>query len=58
MAIVEDVVLSVVKAFQSDTVTAGGASQTFTITVTNDGVSNADNVTLTDSVDTAWSWAR
>ena len=50
-SVVEDVVLSVTKTFNSDTVTAGGASQTFTVDVTNAGVSDADNVTLTDTVD-------
>ena len=39
------------KTFDSDTVTAGGASQTFTIAVTTAGVSDADNVSLTDTVD-------
>ena len=39
------------KTFSSDTVTAGGASQTFTLDVTNSGVSDADNVNLTDTVD-------
>ena len=47
----EDVELSVTKTFNSATVTAGGASQTFTLTVTNDGVSDADNVNLSDTVD-------
>src|SRR6185436_14138657 len=49
--IVENVVLSVVKTFNSDTVTAGGSGQTFTISVTNSGTSDADNLSLTDSVD-------
>ena len=47
----EDVQLSVVKTFNSATVTAGGATSGFTITVTNNGVSEADNVNLTDTVD-------
>ena len=51
VAIVEDVDLSVTKAFDSPTVTAGGAAKTFTIDVTNAGVSDADNVVLTDTVD-------
>ena len=42
--IVEDVDLSVTKTFDRATVTAGGASQTFTIDVHNNGVSDADNV--------------
>jgi uncharacterized repeat protein (TIGR01451 family) len=49
--VVESVVLSVVKTFNSATVTAGGAGQTFTISITNTGVSDADIVTLTDTVD-------
>ena len=49
--IIEDVQLSVVKTFNSATVTAGGASATFTVDVTNNGVSDADNVSLTDPVD-------
>ena len=53
VAIVEDVTLSVTKTFNSDTVTAGGASQTFTVSVHNSGVSDADNVSLTDTVDGA-----
>ncbi len=47
----EDVQLRVTKAFSTATVTSGGASGTFTITVTNDGVSDADNLVLTDLVD-------
>ena len=43
--------LASTKTFDSTTVTAGGATQTFTIDVTNNGVSDADNVSLTDSVD-------
>ena len=33
------------------TVTAGGAASTFTVDVTNSGVSDADNLSLTDTVD-------
>ena len=51
VSIVEDVVLSVDKTFNSDSATAGGAPQSFTIDVKNDGVSDADNVSLTDTVD-------
>ena len=47
----EDVQLSVTKTFDSASVTAGGASRSFTIDVSNDGVSDADNVSLTDLVD-------
>src|SRR5205085_2328978 len=50
-AVAENVVLSVAKTFNSDTVTAGGAGKSFTIDVTNSGVSDADNVSLTDTVD-------
>jgi len=49
--IVEDVRLSVVKSFSSASVTAGGASESFTVEVTNSGVSDADDVSLSDSVD-------
>jgi uncharacterized repeat protein (TIGR01451 family) len=51
ITVVEDVDLSVTKAFSSATITSGGASGTFTITVTNGGVSEADNLVLTDFVD-------
>ena len=51
VAIVENVVLDVTKTFNSATVTAGGADQTFTITVKNNGVSQADNVNVADLVD-------
>ena len=37
--------LDVTKTFDSATVTAGGASQTFQIDVTNTGVSQADDLT-------------
>ena len=50
----EVVDLDVVKDFAGDdpeTVTAGSTGNTFTITVTNNGPSNADDVQLTDSVD-------
>ena len=50
-AVLEDVQLSVTKTFDSATVTAGGAGQSFQIDVTNNGLSDADNVSLTDSVD-------
>ena len=49
--IVENVDLSVTKAFDSASVTAGGSNETFTVHVTNNGVSNADNLHLTDLVD-------
>ena len=49
--VVEDVRLSVIKAFGPSTVTAGGASGTFTITVGNGGSSDADNLVITDNVD-------
>ncbi len=52
VAIVEDVQLSIDKAFSDDAVTAGGAgTHTFTLVVTNDGASDADNVLVTDAVD-------
>ena len=40
----EDVALQVTKTFDSATVTAGGVGTSFTIDVTNNGVSDADNV--------------
>src|SRR5207248_1383234 len=49
--IVENVQLSVSKSFDSSTATAGGAAKTFTVSVTNSGVSDADNLHLTDNVD-------
>ena len=51
VAIVENVVLSVTKTFNSDSATAGGAGETFTVSVHNAGSSDADNVSLTDTVD-------
>ena len=50
--IVENVVLHVTKTFSSDTVTAGGSSQQFTIVVSNTGTSSAEAVSVTDTVDT------
>ena len=49
--VVENVILTTTKEFNSPTVTAGGASQAFTLSITNSGLSDADNVTLTDAVD-------
>jgi len=49
--VAEDVQLSVVKAFAQSAVTAGGAGGTFTITVRNSGTSDADNLVVTDNVD-------
>src|SRR5207249_1911140 len=49
--IIEEVELAVTKTFNSDSVTAGGASQTFTVDVANNGVSDADHVHLDDTVD-------
>ena len=50
--ILEDVVISVTKSFGiDDPVTAGTSGHTFTITVTNSGASQADNITLDDTVD-------
>ena len=48
--IVEDVELAVSKAFDSPSVTAGDGPHSFTIDVTNNGVSDADHVHLTDPV--------
>ena len=53
--VVEVVDLDVVKDFSGpnpETVTAGSSGNTFTITVTNNGPSNADDVQLADAVDT------
>ena len=47
----EDVHLSVSKTFASPSVTAGGAPSSFTISVTNSGLSDADNLNVTDNVD-------
>ena len=49
--VVEDVRLAITKHFDSSSVTAGGSSQTFTVQVTNNGASRADNVTIDDAVD-------
>ncbi|MDH5421221.1 MAG: DUF11 domain-containing protein, partial [Acidimicrobiia bacterium] len=51
--IVEDVILSGVKAFADPTVVAGGSGSSFTVTLTNSGASSADNVSITDAVDPA-----
>ena len=51
--IVEDVVLSIEKLFTADPVDAGSTGNSFTIVVTNDGISDADNVTITDLIDPA-----
>src|SRR5439155_249728 len=42
---------AVTKTFSTTTVTAGGAARTFTVDLKNNGVSDADNVALTDTVD-------
>src|SRR6185436_19386014 len=47
----EDVRLAVVKTFTPTTVTAGTGPHTFTIGVTNSGVSSAENIEVTDNVD-------
>ena len=54
VSIIEVVDLEVVKDFAGanpESVTAGSTGNTFTITVTNNGPSNADDVQLTDPVD-------
>ncbi len=51
VGIIEDVVLTVTKAFASDPVAAGATNRTFSIVVTNDGASDAENVRVTDVVD-------
>ena len=51
VAIVEDVTLVVTKTFADDSVDAGTMLHTFTIDVENTGVSEADNLSLTDTVD-------
>ena len=54
VSIIEVVDLDVVKDFAGanpESVTAGSTGNTFTITVTNNGPSNADDVQLTDTVD-------
>ena len=53
VAIAEDVVLDVVKSFTADPVAAGTTSNSFTIAVTNGGSSDAENVVLTDVVDSS-----
>ena len=50
---IEDVDLAVTKAFATATATAGTAGHTLTITATNSGSSDADNVTIADTVDPA-----
>ena len=50
-SVTKDVQLAITKQFDSLTVTAGGASQSFEIDVTNNGVSQADNVEVKDAVD-------
>src|SRR4029079_18879258 len=50
-AITEDVHLSVTKHFADPSVTAGGAPSSFTVSVHNSGVSDADNLSLNDTVD-------
>jgi uncharacterized repeat protein (TIGR01451 family) len=50
-AVIEQVILTVTKTFQDDTVTAGTPGHTFTIGVKNTGASDADNVVVTDTVD-------
>ncbi|HLE58275.1 MAG TPA: hypothetical protein VJA85_01370 [Candidatus Limnocylindria bacterium] len=49
--VLENVQLGVTKAFGSAAVTAGGQSETFSITVTNGGDSDADNLVVTDTID-------
>ena len=49
--VAEDVQLSLSKVFSTATITAGGAGGSFTITVTNAGASDADNLVVTDLVD-------
>ncbi len=49
--VVEDVQLSIVKSFTDPTVTAGGAASSFTLVVTNDGLSDADNLVVSDTVE-------
>ncbi len=49
----EDVDLAVTKAFIEDPVAAGTGPYSFTIAVRNSGASDADNVVVTDAVDTA-----
>src|SRR6185295_10672522 len=50
-AVTENVVLHVTKAFADNFVNAGDGSHTFTLDVSNSGLSDADNVSLTDTVD-------
>src|SRR5207245_896629 len=51
VAITRNVTLKVDKAFQDTSVDAGTGGHTFTITVTNNGPSDAASVHVTDSVD-------
>ncbi len=50
--VIEDVVLSATKTFAADTVAAGSTGESFTIVVTNTGSSDADNIVITDTVNT------
>ena len=51
--VVEDVDLAVTKTFSPDGAVAGSSGNSFTIVVTNLGVSDADNVHIIDAVDPA-----
>jgi uncharacterized repeat protein (TIGR01451 family) len=51
VAIVEDVQLSITKAFDPTTVTAGTGGHTIAIDVKNNGVSDADGLAITDTID-------
>ena len=51
----EDVRLAIVKTFTEGSVTAGTPGHSFTIAVTNNGVSDADNLVVTDTVNASLS---
>src|SRR6185436_15549599 len=51
VAITEDVNLIVTKTFADDSIDAGTGGHTFTIDVQNTGASQADNLSLSDTVD-------